>query len=187
MKGKSFPFLFVLFLFTLTGCGYQFGSSSLADRYSSISVPFVEGDRDGSFTAELVKKVSTSTTFDFEKEGGDLILLAKILDFRDYNIGFRYDRDREGNLLRTIIPAETRTNMIVEVQVVDACSGETIVGPTRLAAYVDYDHEYYSSRDGVNIFSLGQLTDFYEAHDAMYHPLNIALSQKIVDYINNSW
>ena len=187
MKGKKAFSFYLLLLFMMTGCGYQFGGSSLADRYCSMSVPFVEGDRDGSFTAELVKRVSTSTSFDFEKEGGNLILLVKILDFGDNNIGFRYDRDSEGKLLRTIIPAETRTNMIAEVQVVDANSGEIVVGPTRISAYVDYDHEYYSSRDGVNIFSLGQLTDFYEAHDAMYHPLNIALSQKIVDYINNSW
>lgn len=186
MAGNPFFLCFVISIL-LTGCGYQFGSNSLSERYSSISVPFVEGDRDGALTAELIKQVSSQTYFDFEKEGGSLILQVKLLDFSDINIGFRYDRDGEGNLLRTIIPAETRTTVTAEMQVIEACTGQVVVGPVCLCAYVDYDHEYYSSRNGVNIFSLGQLTDSYEAHDAMYHPLNIALSQKIVDYINNSW
>ncbi len=44
---------------------------------------------------------------------------------------------------------------------------------------------YYSSRKGVNVFSLGQVTDIDEARDVAEYPLHRRLAQKIVDYINN--
>jgi len=185
-KNLRFLFSFALLIF-LTGCGYHFGPGSLANRYTTISVPYVEGDKDGDLTKELVKQLGTAGGFQYLPASAELLLRVKILEVRDKNIGFRYDKNGRGQLEKTIIPVETRFTVLTEVEVIEACSGEVLIGPAKISAYVEFDHEYYSSRNGVNVFSLGQLSDTYEAHDAAWHPLNIALSQKIVDFITNNW
>ncbi|MFQ5729847.1 MAG: hypothetical protein ACE5GN_05765, partial [Waddliaceae bacterium] len=93
----------------------------------------------------------------------------------------------DDNLTHSMIPTETRIKVLAEVTVRDSCSGEMVLGPAKIYASVDYDHDYYFSRDAVNVFSLGQLTDSDAAHDAVQSPLNRALAQKIVDYVIHSW
>ena len=110
-----------------------------------------------------------------------------IIDYYLENVGFRYDRKRDDRLSHSMSPTETRVKVLAEVAVQDCCSGETVLGPARIYASVDFDHDYYYSRDGINVFSLGQVTDFDAAHDAVQSPLNRVLAQKIVDYVIHSW
>lgn len=188
-----FSYLSLLFLSLsaglLSGCsGYQFGQGgTLADHYSTISVPYIEGDLDGSMTASLINELARSGCFQFRQCDGDLILKVKITDLRDENIGFRYDRKKKGELTHSIIPTETRLTAYSEVIVENSRTGCVVLGPVRVRACVDFDHDYYSNRDGVNIFSLGQLNDVDAAYDAAQTPLNQALARKIVDYLCNSW
>lgn len=174
------------FLLILTSCGYRTGQGGVVSSYKTISVPYVVGDLDGSLTSAIVRQLSRNGDLEYQSDGA-LALQIEIIDFRDVNIGFRYDRDNHGHLTKTIIPTETRITEICEVKVMEACSGKVVLGPTRIAASVDFDHDYYSSRNGVNIFSLGQLSDYDTAHDAVYVPLNQALAQKIVDYVCGYW
>lgn len=180
-------FLCFLYLFFLSSCGYQFGSGTQAP-VRTLSVPYVIGDTDGSLTASLINYLSRSGVFEYRQSDGAGILKVKLLDFRDENIGFRYDRNQNGRLTKSIIPTETRLSGLAEVVVVDACSGCILLGPTVISTSVEFDHEYYSSRDGINVFSLGQLTDIDEARDAAQsEPLNQELARMIVDYLINSW
>jgi hypothetical protein len=170
------------------GCGYRVGNGEgLPACYSSISVPYVDGDMEGYLTAAIVKEIVRSGAFQYRYCGGSLILNVTQLDIDEDNIGFRYDRRKRGTLTSDIIPTETRMTILVEVSVTDAASCCTVLGPVQLSASVDYDHDYYSSRDGVNIFSLGQLSDLDEAYDAAQTPLNRTIARKIVDYITQSW
>jgi hypothetical protein len=191
---------YIISLFILSGCGYQLNQTANANiegqpqlfcdslhQFHTITVPFVEGDKDGTITAAIVREIGLSTRFRYRSEGGSLQLKIKIIDLRDENIGFRYDRKKEGKLTRYIIPAETRMFAIADVWVVESASSKTILGPVRITSEVDFDHDYYSSRNGINVFSLGQLSDFDSAEDAAYRPLSEALAQKIVGYVNNSW
>lgn len=172
----------------LSGCGYKCGQGDgLASRYSSISVPYVSGDQDGTLTSAIIKEVVKSGYFEYHYCGGSLILNVKNVELDEENIGFRYYRKKRGTLKHEIIPTETRITIFVEVWVTEAASGATILGPVRLSESVDYDHDYYSSRDGINIFSLGQLSDMEAAYDAVQIPLNRAIAEKIVDYITQSW
>lgn len=184
---KFVKIFFICLIAIFPSCGYQFGQGRLPSLYTSITVPYVEGDKDGFFTAELIKQLSLSGGFEYHRDCGALILKVVIIDFREENIDFRYDRNHEGRLTKSIIPTETRLTSIAEVVVIESASGKPILGPVRIAANVDFDHDYYSSRDGVNIFSLGQLSDYDEARDAAMTPLNRALAQKIVNYICDSW
>jgi hypothetical protein len=170
----------------LAGCQYQFGYGELSQRYTTLSVPYAEGDSKGELTAEVIKKISTSGAFRYVNCQGDLILKIKFIELRDENIGFRYDRKKRGKLRHAIVPTETRLKSVVEAVLTDA-AGRVVRGPTRIAASIDFDHSFYSSRHGINIFSLGQLSDIDAAHDAVMHPLNQQLADRIVDYIINSW
>src|SRR5690606_34666957 len=146
-----------------------------------------EGDLDGSMTASLINELARSVCFQLRQCDGDLILKVKITDWRDENIGFRYDRKKKGELTHSVIPTETRLTAYSEVIVENSRTGCVVLGPVRVRACVDFDHDYYSNRDGVNIFSLGQLNDVDAAYDAAQTPLNQALARKIVDYLCNSW
>jgi len=178
--------LLILLGFLAAGCNYQFGRGDLTQRYSTISVPYVEGDQRGDLTSEVIKKVGTSGSFRYVSCGGDLTLKIKLLDFREENINFRYDRKRTGRLKHQIIPTQTRSYAIAEIQLVEGATGKTILGPAEITASAEFDHTYYSTWHKVNIFSLGQLNDIDEARDAVMQPLNRHLAEKIVDYIVNA-
>lgn len=154
-----------------------------------MTVPYVEGDKDGLLTSAIIRQISARGDFEYLCDGGDLILKVVVVDLSEENIGFRYDRNKEGHIskYRDIIPTETRLIALAEVSVMEACSGVIVLGPVRLTASVDFDHDYYFSRDGVNTFSLGQLSDIDAALDAVRRPLNEALARKIVDYVADSW
>jgi hypothetical protein len=177
----------LLLLVSLTSCGYHFGHSPLSKEHTTISLPYVEGDFNGNLTSAIAHAIVQSGAYEYRSSDGELTLLAKIVDINDTNIGFRYDRKKRGKLENTIIPAETRLKLTVEITLVEAISGKVLVPPVRLSSSVDFDHEYNYSRRGVNIFSLGQLTDADAALEAAWRPLNKLMAQKIVDYICDTW
>jgi Lipopolysaccharide-assembly len=171
----------------LIGCQYHFGRGELSQSYATISVPYAEGDQKGELTADVIKQLSTSGAFRYVCSGADLLLKIKIIEFREENIDFRYDRKKTGKLKNYIIPTETRVSAIAEVSLIEGATGRAIRGPTRITASTDFDHTYYTTQDEVNIFSLGQLNDIDTARDAVMHPLNRHLAERIVDYVINSW
>ncbi|MEM1283360.1 MAG: hypothetical protein AAGG81_07385 [Chlamydiota bacterium] len=175
------------FCILFTGCGYRLGQGSIPDTYDTISVPYVCGDIDGALTSAIIKEIEANSGLSYTNHCGSLILSINLLDLRDQNIGFRYDRDKRDRVTDCIVPTETRITAIVEVKVIEACSGKIVMGPVILSSNKDFDHDYYSSRNGVNIFSLGQLNDIDAARDAVKTPLNRALARKIVEYVNESW
>lgn len=180
-------FIFCLIIFQFSGCGYHFGSGALPTNYSTFYIPYIKGDEEGLLTADVIKQMSRAGGLKFQTAGADLTILVELVDLRDENIGFRYDRNRQGKLTKSIIPAETRITAFAKVTVLDGLSGEVLLGPARLSASVDFDHDYYSSRNEINVFSLGQLDDYDAAHDVVFRPLYIALAKKIVDYVCDSW
>lgn len=186
----NFP-IFYSFLCVLIGilssCGYHLGESDLAKKYKSISIPYVEGDLDGDLTGELIRQISSRTSLKYLKSGGNLVLEVRILDYTDENVGFRYDRDKQGHLKKDVIPTETRCFAIAEITLLESYSGNKVIGPVRIGANVVYDHDYYSSRNSINVFSLGQLDNIDTAREIAQHPLNQELARKIVDYISNAW
>lgn len=173
--------------FFLSGCSYQFGHGDFSDRYSTISIPYAEGDLRGDLTAEVIKKIGSSGAFQYVNCGGDLILQIKVMDLNEENIGYRYDRKKTGKLKHYIIPSETRMNIIAEVSLIENGSGTVLRGPEKISAFTEFDHTYYTTRGRINIFSLGQLSDIDAAREAAVIPLNRILAEKIADFVMNSW
>lgn len=171
----------------LTSCGYHFGQGSIPNQYRSISVPYIIGDEDGDLTAAVIKEIGAYGGLCYRDRGADLILKASILDIVDEDIGFRYQRNKNGTINKNVVPIETRISTIVELSVVEAATCKVILGPVIITTPIDFDHDYYSSRDGVNVFTLGQVNDVEEAYDSVMRPLNRATARKIVEYISESW
>lgn len=185
MKKKIFN-LFVFFM-AFSSCGYRIEEGGIASRYSTVTVPYAEGDFDGSFTDELIRQISIGGVFQYQRYGADLILKVRLMDFSDQNIGYRYYRNKEDKLTHETIPVETRLFLTAEVSLLDGSSGLVIQGPYRIQATTDFDHDYYSTKDAINVFSLGQLTDYDEALDAAQKPLHYHLAKKIRDFLADSW
>ena len=186
-NGLNRVLFLVLTLFLFSSCHYQFGRGDLSNQYRTISVPYVKDDQKGELTANLIKRLESSGAFHYVSQGGDLILKVELLEFREENLEFRYDRKRTGELKHSIIPTETRVTALAEVFVIEGATGKVVRGPTRITASAEFDHTYYATPEEVNVFSLGQLNDFDDARDAVMHPLNRHLSERIVDYVINSW
>lgn len=187
MRLLSRKFFLLFFFCCLSSCQYHFGRGDLAERYATISIPYAEGDLRGDLTTEVIKKLSLSGAFRYVSSGGDLNLKMKVIDLSEENIGFSYDRKKCGKLKHSLIPTETRINALAEISLVEAGTGKILRGPIRIRADAEFDHTYYATRDEINVFSLGQLSDIDAARDAAMIPLNRALAERIVDYIVNSW
>lgn len=179
-------FLNLFLLFSAASCGYTFGPGQVLIPNGTISIPYVQGDPDGALTAALINAVSRSGVYQYSECNAAARLEVKLLELRDQNIGFRYDRNQEGELLSTIIPTETRLCVLAEMVLIDTQTGCPLVGPAKVSTSTEFDHTFYSTRNSVNVFSLGQLTDIDAAREAAQcDPLYQSLAQMIVDYIVN--
>lgn len=172
-------------LLALSSCYYHFGQSDLSERYRTISIPYIEGDDEGELTAELIHTIASEGGLRYLPAGGELVLKIKLIESYDENIGFRYDRHKDGTIKKGLIPTETRLNLTAEVFLLEASSDSILRGPTLIRASIDFDHDYYYDRNSVNVFSLGQLNDIDEAQEAAMRPLHRRLAEKIGDYVLN--
>lgn len=173
---------FVLALL-LVSCGYKLGSGESVPSMT-VNIPFIEGDKDGLFTEELIREISARTCLIYSNDEAETTLIVRLLELRDENVGFRYDRKRSGELRDNIIPTETRLKTQAQVTLYRSCDGAVLFGPVIIPASIDFDHEYYPNRNAVNIFSLGQLTDIDAARDAAIYPLSRELARRIADYLS---
>ncbi len=184
---KQYVFLSLVLLSLISGCGYRFSSNCALDNYKTIHIPYVVGDKTGGLTGALIKEIGISSSFSIVNKNADLEMCVEIIDYCTENVGFRYDIDKKRERTHSLIPTETRIIITTQVKLIDNCTGCKVISPFRVSASIDFDHDYYNSRDGVNAFSLGQLTDYDAAYDASFTPLNRKLAEKIVNYISNYW
>lgn len=208
----------VLSLIVLSSCGYYAGQGDITSGYSTISIPYIEGDEYGDFTAALAKEIAVTGPLRYSRCNGDLTLKVSVIDYDYENVGFRYDRKKDKHkdkdqisgqsshvssesfisseskddieeirLSHSVIPTETRVEAIAEVTLIESNSGCVLLGPVQIRAFMDFDHDYYYSWNGVNESSLGQLTDYDAAVDGSFKPLYAILAHKIADYIYDAW
>lgn len=179
-------FLFFLLLFHAS-CGYRFGKGEKLAEYQSITIPYVAGDDDGLFTADLIRRFSESGTLCVSNSCGELILEVSLCEPEDENIGFIYARKEDGRLTKKVVSHEGRVRLLAEVTVREASTGSCILGPCRIDSWIDFDFEPDLSTFEDHEFSLGQLEMHPLALDAAMVPLYDKLTQKIVDYVIHSW
>lgn len=180
----------------LTGCGYH---ASTPEDKTTLSVPYVEGDSQGQFTAELIRQMVNSDLYDFVKQDGELTLCVSLVDDKNDIIGFQYDMtEKKGKIERNLMPQENRRSLTAQVKIVRSGTDDVVVGPFNISASTDYDYidvntlkqvsfiNAHGKREKTISFSLGQLDSIEGAQDAALTPLYHRLAQKIALALNRA-
>ncbi|MCH9608688.1 MAG: hypothetical protein S4CHLAM45_12690 [Chlamydiales bacterium] len=170
-------------LLLLTGCGYHLGTGALAERYKTVTVPYVQGDSQGILTKALVEKIASQSMLRYSNNEGDLLLKVCIPSPKSQNIGYRY----APNNSKVVVANEGRLSQEATITLVDCANNCTVLGPTTVLATFDYDFEPDMGTVNQHAFSLGQLEMNSLAKDGATPALYNLLAEKIVDYVNNSW
>lgn len=181
----------------LSSCSYEWHAPESSCR--TLSVPFISGDSDGSFTSALVHSLSCAG-ISVVHSGASRRLEVKIFEGSSDVIGYRIDPQKiRGKIKHNILACEGRRNLSVEVALYSSGSEVPLWGPHQIAANVDYDYvdgDSYQDLTFVNSqgqrvpvlsFSLGQLESSESAQAAANRPLYTTVIQKIVDSISCAW
>lgn len=194
LQNLKFPLLASLLAFSFSGCGYHTVSS---DDKTTISVPYVEGDAEGQFTAELIRQLTNSDLYTFVRKDGDLCLKVSIVGDKNDVVGFQYDlTTTKGKIERNLMPLENRRTLTATVTLIDTSTEEVVLGPVNIKASTDYDYidvnslktvsfiNEHGKREKTISFSLGQLDSIEGAQDAALTPIYCQLAQKIAQAIS---
>lgn len=182
--------LLLIALIKLTGCGYH---SLNSDEKPTLSIPYVKGDRQGLFTAELSKQLNQSGAYELLSEQGDLVLTVQLIDRDNKVVGFRYDRSEiTGKIEKNLMAAENQASVMAKVSL-HRSSGEVAIESFTVVAFSNYDYNDVNSlrelsfitssgkREKVITYSLGQLDSVEGGADNALRPIYQQLARKIVD------
>lgn len=187
---------FFLLFFFLAGCGYRWQPESSHLERSTISVPYVSGDGDGSLTAEIIRTLTISGLGEVRQWDAKYRLQVSIVAAEGQTIGYRRDRQEiSGEIQKNLIASERRKTLTVQAALYESNSDKIVSGPFKIEAAVDFDYvDGDSIQDLVFIgpngisqvvlpFSLGQLESSEAAEEAAMRPLNVRIAKKIIDAI----
>ena len=173
--------LFITLL--LSAChGYKFLHDP-QECSKTINVSPILADTDGFLMSQIVKKISSQSPLKYSICQPDFLLKVEVDQQGNKNIGYRYDVTRKDKLKKALIPTESRYILIATATLIDLKANQIVSGPTKITATLDYDFDYYKIQDNVNVFSLGQVSDFETAKDSVKNPLYSKLADLIVEFI----
>ena len=187
LRSCRFLSFFFLLAISLSSCGYHLGRGEILQRYSTICVPYVEGDEEGFFTTILIRALSTQGDLAYRSCGADLLLKVSLFAPSDTNIGFILAPKKDTEGTKIVVSNEARLTMGACITLIDRRTGQCIWGPWEIRRSIDYDFEPDLGDLNFHAFSLGQLEMHDLAQDAAFCPLYTLLAEKIVDLLNNSW
>ena|GEM_PF-1687917 len=179
-------FLLVVALLT-SGCCYQFGQGGCIEQGKTVSVPYIEGDRRGVFTNELVHAIATNGHLRMQQGCADYSLRVCLLPPTDTNIGFNYAKEKNLSKSNILVSREARLSICATLTLIECASGQRVAGPTEVCSSLDYDFESDFSRQGVDDFSIGQIQMHNLAKSSAMDALAKLLAEKIVDVVTFCW
>ena len=171
----------------LTSCHYSAGPGNSPWVGASVSVPYICGDLNGEYTRALIREVNQCTELCYSDGCATYQIEVAISECTDENIGFRYDRNKSGNLTDHLIPIESRNRIVAQFSLIDCHNGCIALGPEEVVVNVEFDHEFDSGSDRLNQFSLGQVTDLEATKLTVPTRAGKVLAKKIVSYICDAW
>lgn len=187
-------FLFLAIALLNTSCSYRWSDLNNTSTTPIIGIPYIQGDEDGSFTAELVRTITSLGIAKVQKNNQKYILKVQIQDLGTQTIGYRWDKQKvSGELKDNIVDCEARRSLKAEFSLIDPQNSNVLLGPYTVEAAAEYDYvdgdsihdlqftNSYGIKTLVLPFSLGQLEPKESALEASTKPLYKKLSQKIAD------
>lgn len=160
-----------------------------------VGVPFITGDKDGSFSKILAQELSSSGVANFASRNTRYEVHAKIVSDNSERIGFRYDRFADGELRPNIVGTENRRSINVEVELYDTIYNKIVYGPHIFSAQSEYDYQDTDNIIDMSFvdpmgqrvlgfsYSLGQLNTVEGSQDVAVFAIYRSLSQKITDQL----
>ncbi len=179
--------LLLVFCLLFSSCTYKWGKGSIDEQYSTISIPYVEGDWEGILTSALIRRFSANGALEVVNGGGDLCLSVCLLEPQREIIGYIIAPVEDTDGKKVLFSNEARLTLTAVVTVTDKRSQCTLFGPLEISAYLDYDYEPDLTSVDDHAFSLGQLEMRNLAEDAARPSLFFLLAEKIVDYVIFCW
>ena len=181
--------LFCLSALLFASCtGWRLADEVTSSDLHTVSIPFVSGESSGALTQQLALAIEEKSPLKYiSSDNGEYILNVRIIDKKKQNIGFRYKPKNLARGKKTVIPSETRKELLVEVTLIESFSGKVLIGPEYIKGSCVFDHQNYSLNSAVNVFSLGQLSDVDTSSDVISIPLFRNLAKKIAEHVTNEW
>lgn len=174
----------LLIVLALSSCSYRFGRPQDCLSHSSIYVPYIEGDEKGLFTNALIYAISGQFSICYDSYAPDYKLEVCLQRPIDTNIGFRYASGKES---KVVTSNEARLTIIALVKLIDCSTGCLVKECKSVVASLDYDFESDFSREGEDVFSLGQLKMYNQARESSQAGLAGILAEKILDSLLYCW
>lgn len=196
MLGKRSRLFTLLALSSLcAACGYHWTPES---PLTTLSIPFIKGDDDGTLTEALCYAFSRSGFVHVVSRQGEYQLQTAILNAANEKIGFRQDPQKvDGEVRNNLLAIEGRQTVSLEITLLR--NAEVVYGPYIITADADYDYVdgdsvqdlTFTAPNGSLVtvlpFSLGQLEPIEAAQEGARTPLYRKLAQKTVDAIRSAW
>ena len=193
---KSLRFFSLILVFS--SCSYRWQPDFPKEGRPTISIPFIQGDEDGTLTSEIIGAISSSGVADVRSHSGEYTLEIAIVSEASEKIGFRVDPQKvHGEVKKNLLASEGRRSITIEMTL--CLGGEVVNGPYRITADADFDYVdgdsiqdlTFVNTGGATLtvlpFSLGQLESNESAALAATKPLYRSLAQKVVDAISSEW
>jgi len=182
--------LLIFAVLAFTSCSYH-----VVDNSNSLllGIPFIQGDKDGSFSKILTQEIASSGLAEFRSRDTRYELHITMNPDALERIGFRYDRFADGTLRPNIVGTETRKTVNISVELYDTLFEKVIYGPKNFQAHTDFDYVdpdniiemSFVAPDGQRElafnYSLGQLNTIEGAQDTANLSVYRILSKKIAD------
>lgn len=188
----------LLSLSICTSCGYRWQPELSQDHLPTVTIPYVDGDEDGSLTAAISQALSQSGLATVRSYGGEYRLQASISKADTETIGYRIDPQKvDGEVRKNLLSTEGRKTITLQVSWFK--EDELKFGPYQISADAEYDFVdgdsiqdlTFVNPTGQSIlvlpFSLGQLEPSESAQEGALKPLYSLLAEKVVDAISSEW
>jgi hypothetical protein len=190
-------FLFLVGLLFLSSCKYKTAGLHLGnDSIVEISIPVIKQDPSGILRNALAKEISLNKTLRYKTSKAKYQLKVNIEEDNDSTICYMWDRNPANNQrLNVFYNTEGKKEVIAKTELVNAKTGEVVVGPYYLNASVIYDFVNptveatlaFQEPTGENVsmlqYSLGQLDSEEGAQEEAYSPAYKLMAEKIISVL----
>lgn len=154
---------------------------------TTLEMGFIPGDNDGEFTFLLAHALNQRGVGLLN--GSSYILKVRLENLRSDNIGYRHDRNRDGQILSQLTTSEARYWESAHVEIIDASTERVLAGPVEIREYIDSDFIPEQGPADSLSFSLGLLTTRHraqsEALSALKQKLAAIVSSWVISTIHN--
>ena len=195
---KSNIFLSV-FLFLLSGCGYNTVGGQTGGNMVSVSIPVIRDDDDGTLRNCIARSLSESGKFQYSSGKAPFELIVAIQNSYTDTIGYEWDVNAaSGGEVSRLYPDEGRKTVVALITLQDVNTKEPLLKPFTISLQADYDYVNPVAKKDIEFkdafgnnrttlqYSLGQLDSEEGARSEAVESVYRQLAGKIVEVLGRA-